>query len=98
MATTFNRDEPLAGLPPKHVLDNGYNPVFKDMLVKEEALLLVKTTFEDKLKENVNLQRVSCPMFVTKRSGFNGKQQRPPDPSLRRIIQLDRFSPCVLLL
>lgn len=73
MATTFNREEPLAGLPPKHILENGYTPVFKDNLVKEEALLLVKQTFEDKLKENVCLQRVSCPMFVTKRSGFNGE-------------------------
>jgi aspartate--ammonia ligase len=72
MATTFNSTEPLAGLPPKHVFDNGYSPVFKDnLLAKEEALSLVKQTFEDKLKENVNLQRVSCPMFVTKRSGFN---------------------------
>jgi aspartate--ammonia ligase len=49
----------------------GYTPVFKDNLTKEEALLLIKTTFEDKLKEKINLQRVSCPLFVTKRSGFN---------------------------
>ena len=71
MATTFNRDEPLAGLPPTHVLDNGYTPVFKDNLEKELALSLIKKTFEDKLKENVDLTRVSCPLFVTKRSGFN---------------------------
>lgn len=72
MATTFKREEPLAGLPPKHIMeDGGYTPVFKDNLIKEEALSLVKQTFEDKLKENVSLQRVSCPMFVTKRSGFN---------------------------
>ena len=71
MATTFNPEDPLAGLPPKHLMDGGYTPVFKDLLTKEEALLLVKRTFEDKLKENVSLQRVSCPMFVTKRSGFN---------------------------
>lgn len=62
----------MAGLPPKHVIENGYTPLFQDnLLVKEEALSLVKRTFEDKLKEYVNLQRVSCPMFVTKRSGFN---------------------------
>lgn len=71
MATTFNRDDPLAGLPPKSLLDNGYTPVFKDNLAKEEAMCLIKRTFEDKLKEQVSLTRVSCPLFVTKRSGFN---------------------------
>uniref|UniRef100_A0A7S3L829 Aminoacyl-transfer RNA synthetases class-II family profile domain-containing protein n=1 Tax=Amphora coffeiformis TaxID=265554 RepID=A0A7S3L829_9STRA len=70
MATTFNPEDPLAGLPPKKVLEN-YQPVFKELLAKEEALCIIKQTFEDKLKENVNLQRVSCPLFVTKRSGFN---------------------------
>lgn len=71
MATTFNPDEPLAGLPPKHVMDGSYTPVFEDKLKQEEAISFVKNNFEDKLKENVNLTRVSCPMFVTKRSGFN---------------------------
>jgi len=72
MATTFNSEDPLAGLPPPHIMESGgYTPAFKDNLVKEEALLLVKNTFESKLKEAVNLQRVSCPLFVTKRSGFN---------------------------
>jgi Aspartate-ammonia ligase len=72
MATTFNREEPLAGLPPNHVMEaGGYTPVFKDMVEKEIALSLIKTTFEDKLKEYVELTRVSCPLFVTKRSGFN---------------------------
>jgi len=71
MATTFNRDEPLAGLPPKHVLDGNYKPFFDDKLKQEEALSFIKVNFEDSLKENVSLTRVSCPMFVTKRSGFN---------------------------
>jgi aspartate--ammonia ligase len=73
MATTFNPEEPLAGLPPKHLLEGAgaYSPVFKDNLEKEIALSLIKKTFEDKLKENVDLTRVSCPLFVTKRSGFN---------------------------
>jgi aspartate--ammonia ligase len=71
MATTYNpAEEEMPGLPPKKVIES-YKPVFKDNLVKEEALLMIKTTFEDKLKKAVNLQRVSCPMFVTKRSGFN---------------------------
>lgn len=70
MATTFNPEDPLAGLPPKKVLDN-YQPKFKDLLAKEEALCLIKQTFEDKLKANINLQRVSCPLFLTKSSGFN---------------------------
>lgn len=66
-----NPEDPLAGLPPKQLLDKGYNPTISNLLEKEEALLLIKTTFENKLKENVNLQRVSCPLFLTKRSGFN---------------------------
>jgi len=71
MATTFNREAPLAGLPPMHVLEAGYTPTIEDKLKQEEALLTIKTTFESNLKKNVNLQRVSCPLFVTKRSGFN---------------------------
>jgi aspartate--ammonia ligase len=71
MATTFNPEDPHAGLPPAHIFEEGYTPVFKDNLVKEEALLMIKTSFENRLKEYIHLQRVSCPMFVTKRSGFN---------------------------
>jgi len=71
MATNFQRGEALAGLPPSNLLNGGYRPIFFDNLQKEEALLLIKNTFESKLKEYNNLCRVSCPMFVTKRSGFN---------------------------
>jgi aspartate--ammonia ligase len=71
MATTFDRNEPLGGLPPQHVLDGGYTPVFENKLEKEEALTFLKQTFEDHLQANVSLTRVSCPLFVTKRSGFN---------------------------
>jgi aspartate--ammonia ligase len=62
----------LQGLPPAHVLSGSYTPVFNgNKLMKEEALSMIKTTFENKLKENVALQRVSCPMFLTAASGFN---------------------------
>jgi aspartate--ammonia ligase len=71
MATNFDRMRPLAGLPPKEIMDGSYTPLFEDKLKQEEALVYIKTSFEDKLKKNVNLTRVSCPMFVTKRSGFN---------------------------
>lgn len=71
MATTFNPDEPLGGLPPKELLEKGYQPTIPNLLEKEEALLYIKTAFEAKLKANVNLQRVSAPLFLTKRSGFN---------------------------
>jgi Aspartate-ammonia ligase len=72
MATTFDPSKPLAGLPPDFVLqEGGYAPTFSIKLDQEEALSFIKTTFEDLLKENVALTRVSCPMFVTKRSGFN---------------------------
>jgi Aspartate-ammonia ligase len=89
MATTFNREEPMAGLPPNHVMESGgYAPVFKDMLEKEIALSLIKTTFEDKLKEYVELTRVSCPLFVTKRSGFNDNLVRFPPPTTTRLSWL----------
>jgi aspartate--ammonia ligase len=71
MATTFDPDDPLAGLPPKELLEKGYTPTIPNLLEKEEALLYIKTEFENKLKANVNLQRVSAPLFLTKRSGFN---------------------------
>ena len=71
MACTYNPQDPLSALPPKHLLNQSYKPTIEDLLEKEEALCFIKTTFEDNLKANVNLQRVSCPMFLTKRSGFN---------------------------
>ena len=62
----------MAGLPPAYLLEEGgYTPTIKDALVKEQALETIKRTYEDKLKKNLNIMRVSCPMFVTKRSGFN---------------------------
>jgi len=72
MATTFDRSQPLAGLPPPHVLvDGGYVPTITDALEKEEAIGIIKSTFEENLKKNVNLVRVTSPLFLTKRSGFN---------------------------
>jgi len=72
MACTFNRDEPLGGLPPKHLLEEGgYHPKFTNKLELEEAIGFCKTTLEDNLKANINLVRVSAPMFVTRASGFN---------------------------
>lgn len=52
-------------------LEGGYKPVFTNRLQLEEALLFCKTTLENNLKENVNLVRVSAPLFVTRASGFN---------------------------
>lgn len=70
MATHFDRTKPLAGLPPKEVIDN-YKPQITNKLELEAALTLIKTSFEEKLKKNVNLLRVSAPLFVSKTSGFN---------------------------
>lgn len=71
-ATTFDRSAVMPGLPPKHLLEEGgYTPTIGSRLELEEALTLTKTTLENNLKKNVNLLRVSCPMFVTKASGFN---------------------------
>ena len=71
MATNFVRNQKLAGLPPDSVLDGSYKPVFDNKLDLEEALSTIKTTFEANLKKNINLVRVSAPMFVNSLSGFN---------------------------
>lgn len=52
-------------------LNGGYKPVFTNRLQLEDALTFCKTTLETNLKANVNLVRVSAPLFVTRASGFN---------------------------
>lgn len=69
-AATDNQQKTLTGLPPADVVES-YSPQIKNRLELESALTLVKTTFEDNLKKNVNLVRVSAPMFLSKSSGFN---------------------------
>lgn len=72
MVPTLDRTAALGGLPPKHLLEEGgYTKAIPDRLTMEEALIFTKTTFEDALKENINLVRVSAPLFVTRASGFN---------------------------
>jgi len=72
MATNFDRSKAMPGLPPAIIMESaGYTPSIKDRLTLEEAIGLVKRTFEDNLKNNINLVRVSAPLFVTKTSGFN---------------------------
>jgi aspartate--ammonia ligase len=71
MATTFDRAQPLGGLPPKHIMEGEYNPTIKDLITKEDALETIKRAFEDNLKKNANLVRISAPLFVQKTSGFN---------------------------
>lgn len=41
------------------------------MSTVEAALLDIKTTFENNLKQNINVTRISAPLFVSKTSGFN---------------------------
>lgn len=60
----------MQGLPPLEILDT-YEPTISNKLELEAALTMIKTTFETKLKKNVNLSRVSAPMFLSKVSGFN---------------------------
>lgn len=71
MATHFDRSTPLAGLPPKEILDKPYDPIFENLLQKEEAIGFVKSTFEENLKSNISVTKVTCPMFLPKTSGFN---------------------------
>mmetsp|Transcript_23209 Transcript_23209/g.57258 ORF Transcript_23209/g.57258 Transcript_23209/m.57258 type:complete len:404 (-) Transcript_23209:343-1554(-) len=62
---------PATGLPPAHCMDGSYTPVMKNKIELEEALLLIKRTFEDNFKKELNIIRVSAPMFLEKNSGFN---------------------------
>lgn len=62
--------EPHSLLPPDEVLES-YSPSIGSKLELEIALTNIKTTFEQKLQKNVNLVRVSAPMFLSKTSGFN---------------------------
>lgn len=64
MATNFDRTKELPGLPPAHLLDGSYKATFPNRLALEEALLTIKSTFEANLKANVNLVRISAPMFL----------------------------------
>ena len=51
MACTFDRTNPLGGLPPKHIMEEGgYTQTFTDKLKLEEALGFCKTTLENNLK------------------------------------------------
>lgn len=71
MATNFDRTKQHPGLPPPEILNSNYKPLFPGRLQKEEALDFVKTNFETNLKNALHLTKISCPMFVTKSSGFN---------------------------
>eukprot|EP00184_Porphyridium_aerugineum_P008294 CAMPEP_0184691190 /NCGR_PEP_ID=MMETSP0313-20130426/100_1 /TAXON_ID=2792 /ORGANISM="Porphyridium aerugineum, Strain SAG 1380-2" /LENGTH=357 /DNA_ID=CAMNT_0027148859 /DNA_START=75 /DNA_END=1148 /DNA_ORIENTATION=- len=55
------------GIPPVAT----YTPTIKNLLELEKALSLIKLTFETNLKKEVNLVRVSAPLFLSKDSGFN---------------------------
>ncbi len=47
-----------------------YEPLM-DIRETEEAIKLVKDFFERELAKNLNLTRVSAPLFVTPQSGLN---------------------------
>lgn len=48
-----------------------YSRQFSHSLQLEDALSTIKLTFEDNLKKNINLTRISAPLFVSSTSGFN---------------------------
>jgi len=51
-------------------LSNSYRPLL-DVRATERAIKWIKDTFENRLAEVLNLQRVSAPLFVRKGSGIN---------------------------
>ena len=51
-------------------LPDDYQP-FLDLRETEEAIKFIKSLFQDKFSAELNLHRVSAPIFVTKSSGIN---------------------------
>lgn len=98
MATTFDRNKELPGLPPPHLLDGSYKAIFSNRLALEEALLTIKTTFESNLKANVNLVRISAPMFLLRYVSMSLREHRalllvlPANGS----VSLTRRTHCIL--
>lgn len=54
----------------KTFIPDGYKSVL-DTYDTQTAIGVLKRTFEDKLSENLNLKRVTAPLFVTPESGLN---------------------------
>lgn len=54
----------------KLIVPKDYKPTL-DIMETEIAIKLIKDTFERKLSENLNLTRVSAPLFVRPESGLN---------------------------
>ena len=53
-----------------HYLPEGYRPVLSTMDT-QQAIPLLKTTFQNLLGDRLNLLRISAPLFVSKSSGLN---------------------------
>ncbi len=60
-----------------------------DILETQKAIKLVKDTFEQELAKQLNLTRVSAPLFVTKSSGLNDNLngfERPVSFDIKQIV------------
>ena len=54
----------------KNIVIDGYQPSL-NLIETEVAIKLVKDTFERKLAEELDLVRVSAPLFVDPKTGLN---------------------------
>ena len=52
------------------VLKDNYKPTLS-MRDTQKAIKIVRDTFEDNLAQRLNLERISAPLFVTRKSGIN---------------------------
>ncbi len=52
------------------ILPKDYHPTLT-IRDTEAAIVLIRETFQDKLADALNVQRMSAPMFVEKKSGLN---------------------------
>ena len=52
------------------VLKDNYKPTLS-MRDTQKAIKIVRDTFEDNLAARLNLERISAPLFVTRKSGIN---------------------------
>lgn len=64
---------------PQLILPKGYRSSLR-LIETQEAIMLVKDVFQRHLAKNLNLSRVSAPMFVKKSSGLNDNLSGVEDP------------------
>ncbi len=64
----------------KTMIPQGYRPKL-DLYQTQDAIALIKRTFEDSLSMALHLKRVSAPLFVEAATGLNDDLKKTPLPA-----------------